>query len=67
MPPLTSETNPMLINEPRHADYVEELRRASYTDRQIEAELAYLERVKRENEFVRSSRDWNYGIHHEEA
>lgn len=55
-----------LINEIRHARYVEELRHASYTDKQIEVELTYLERVKRENEVIRSSRDWNYGIHHVE-
>lgn len=52
------------INEIRHANYVEELRHAGYTNNQIEAELSYLERVKRENEYVRQSRDWNYGIHH---
>lgn len=52
-----------LINEVRYARYVDELRHAGYTDRQIEAELEYLERVKRENEYVRQSRDWNYGIH----
>jgi len=51
-----------LINEVRHAWYVEELRHAGYTDHQIETELKYLERVKRENEYVRQSRDWNYGI-----
>lgn len=55
-----------LINEARHAQYVEELRHAGYTDQMIEVELAYIERVKRENEEVRQSRDWNYGIHHVE-
>lgn len=50
-----------------HADYVNELRHAGYTDNMIEAELIYLERVKHENECVRNSRDWNYGIHHAEA
>lgn len=54
----------MTIEEARHADYVNELRHAGYTDKMIETELKYLERVKRENEMIRSDRAWNYGIHH---
>lgn len=53
-----------LINEPRHAAYVDKLRYAGYPDKHIERELAYVERVKRENEEVRQSREWNYSIHH---
>lgn len=53
-----------IINETRHAEYVEQLRHAGYTDNMITAELEYLERVKCENEYTRSSREWNYGIYH---
>jgi len=41
------------------------LRAAGYTEAQIAKEAAYLERVAWENDRIRYSRRWNYGIHHE--
>jgi hypothetical protein len=41
-----------------------ELRAAGYTEAQIAKEARYLERVRWENERIRSERSWNYGLHH---
>jgi hypothetical protein len=41
-----------------------ELRAAGYTEAEIAKEARYLERVRCENERIRSERDWNYGLHH---
>jgi hypothetical protein len=40
------------------------LRAAGYTEAQIAKEATYLDRVAWENARIRSSRSWNYGIHH---
>lgn len=41
---------------------IEELKAAGYTDEQIEKEVRYAERVKLENERLRSDPAWNYGF-----
>lgn len=41
-----------------------ELRAAGYTEAEIAKEARYLERVRWENERIRSERRWNYGLHH---
>lgn len=46
------------------SQYEIDLRAAGYTDAQVAAELAYLERVAYEAQAIRSDRAWNYGIHH---
>ena len=40
-----------------------ELRAAGYTEAEIAKEARYLERVRWENERIRSERNWNYGLH----
>ena len=39
------------------------LKAAGYTDAEIAREAKYLARVARENEIIRTSREWNYGLH----
>ena len=41
---------------------IAELRAHGYNDAQIAKEVRYLERVKLENERIRSDRAWNYGF-----
>ena len=44
-------------------DVIAELRAAGFSEELITREVAYLERVKLEDERIRSDKAWNYGFH----
>lgn len=48
-----------------HAEFVKSLKEAGYNDQMITAEIEYLERVKFENQLIRTDKNWNYGMYHE--
>lgn len=55
------------MNTTERAAYAAELAAHGYSDKQIEKELAYQDRVARQNAAIRSDKAWNYGFHNADA